>query len=333
MTIDASKLEQWADALQVAKNGLEWYRNEFPQAESARDDEAHTQIDEALRLLRGAIRRARGEHGINPQKIHLTSTSVGGSWLQICRGACNHIPDCKDKDLANRDDCIEELSPKPAGLSGWDIKRTSEGVIGVQSPGGVVWFVVEGEDETARREKIGAHFYQMLSDMLDACDGANPGVCGVSCNCAVQCGDTQAHAADVNAASAEDMKVYDGIAAGYHRSTASAIDPKKMRGTCGMATSQHEGRRRITLEFDMPEDAVEAHSALSDMGWSHRSIRSEQIPSGLGQDVDPEIVNQIAAKAGFGPAAAWPEFSSVMRRFFNIAFRMGAQSAAQGGGL
>ena len=333
MTIDASKLEGWADALQVAKNGLEWYRNEFPQAESARDDEAHTQIDEALRLLRGAIRRARGEHGINPQKIHLTSTSVGGSWLQICRGACNHIPDCKDKDLANRDDCIEELSPKPAGLSGWDIKRTSEGVIGVQSPGGVVWFVVEGEDETARREKIGAHFYQMLSDMLDACDGANPGVCGVSCNCAVQCGDTQAHAADVNAASAEDMKVYDGIAAGYHRSTASAIDPKKMRGTCGMATSQHEGRRRITLEFDMPEDAVEAHSALSDMGWSHRSIRSEQIPSGLGQDVDPEIVNQIAAKAGFGPAAAWPEFSSVMRRFFNIAFRMGAQSAAQGGGL
>lgn len=80
----------------------------------------------------------------------------------------------------------------------------------------------------------------------------------------------------VNAASADDMKVYDGIAAGYHRSTASAIDPSKMRGPCGMATSQHAGRRRITLEFDMPEDALEAHAALMEMGWSHRTIRGPE---------------------------------------------------------
>lgn len=136
----------------------------------------------------------------------------------------------------------------------------------------------------------------------------------------------------VSAASAEDMKVYDGIAAGYHRSTASAIDPNKMRGPCGMATSQHEGRRRITPEFDMPEDAVEAHSALLDMGWSHRSIRQDWPPLDPGQALDPEIVNQIAAKAGFGPAAAWPEFSGLMQRFFNIAFKMGVQSATSAPG-
>ena len=131
----------------------------------------------------------------------------------------------------------------------------------------------------------------------------------------------------VNAASAEDMKVYDSIAAGYHRSTASAIDPGKMRGPCGMATSQHEGRRRITLAFDMPEDAVEAHAALIEMGWSHRSI-SHGLPSvpPCGS-VDPEVVNQIAAQAGFGPAAAWPEFSGTMQRFFSIAFRMGVEVA------
>lgn len=227
MTIDASKLEGWASALQVAKNGLGWYRNEFPETYSTSDDKAHAQLDEALASMAEELEVARGEVMVN-------------------------------------------------GLT---------------------------EAETS----------------------ASASVAGLTCG--------KDHAADVAAASADDMKVYDGIAAGYHRSTASAIDPNKMRGPCGMATSQHEGRRRITLEFDMPEDAVEAHSALSDMGWSHRSIRSEQIPSGLGQDVDPEIVNQIAAQAGFGPAAAWPEFSGLMQRFFNIAFKMGVQSAAQGGGL
>lgn len=136
----------------------------------------------------------------------------------------------------------------------------------------------------------------------------------------------------VNAASAEDMKVYDSIAAGYHRSTAGAIEPSRMRGPCGMATSQHEGRRRITLEFDMPEDAVEAHSALSDMGWSHRSIRQDCPSLGPGQALDPEIVNKIADQAGFGPAAARPEFSGLMQLFFNIAFKMGVQSATSAPG-
>ena len=131
----------------------------------------------------------------------------------------------------------------------------------------------------------------------------------------------------VNAASAEDMKVYDSIAAGYHRSTAGAIDPSKMRGPCGMATSHHEGRRRITLEFDTPEDAVGAHSALIGMGWPQRSLRISDASFGSDRSISPEVVNQIAAQAGFGPAAAWPEFSGLMQRFFSIAFKMGVQDA------
>lgn len=228
MTIDASKLEQWADAMQVAKNGLRWYRNEFPETHSTSDDEAHAQLDAALASMAEELEVARGEVMVNG----LTEAETGAS-------------------------------ASVAGLT-----------------------------------------------------------CGKGCNCA-----------DVAAASADDMKVYDGIAAGYHRSTASAIDPKKMRAPCGMATSQHEGRRRITLEFDMPEDAVEAHAALMEMGWSHRSLYLSEIPSGAGHAISPEIVNRIAAQAGFGPAAAWPEFSGLMQRFFNIAFKMGVQSAAQGGGL
>lgn len=304
MTIDASKLEGWASALQVAKNGLGWYRNEFPETYSASDDKAHARLDEALASMAEELEVARGEVMVNGLTEAETSASASVAGLTL---------------------------KAPAG---WSISRSSDGeVITSASPDGVRWSVIKGEDMDARRMRIGAHFHQLLSDMLDAHRDVGPEVCGVSCSSPTHCGDTQAHASDVAAASADDMKVYDGIAAGYHRSTASAIDPKKMRGPCGMATSQHEGRRRITLEFDMPEDAVEAHSALSDMGWSHRSIRSEQIPSGLGQDVDPEIVNQIAAQAGFGPAAAWPEFSSLMQRFFNIAFKMGVQSATQGGGL
>lgn len=227
MTIDASKLEGWASALQVAKNGLWWYRNEFPETYSTSDDKAHAQLDEALASMAEELEVARGEVMVNGLTEAETSASAS-----------------------------------VAGLT-----------------------------------------------------------CGKGCNCA-----------DVAAASADDMKVYDGIAAGYHRSTASAIDPKKMRGPCGMATSRHEGRRRITPEFDMPEDAVEVHSALSGMGWSHRSIRQDWPPLGPGQVLDPEIVNQIAAQAGFGPAAAWPEFSGLMQRFFNIAFKMGVQSATSAPG-
>ena len=304
MTIDASKLEGWASAMQVAKNGLGWYRNEFPETYSTSDDKAHARLDEALASMAEELEVARGEVMVNGLTGAETSASASVAGLTL---------------------------KAPAG---WSISRSSDGeVITSASPDGVRWSVIKGEDMDARRMRIGAHFHQLLSDMLDPHRDVGPEVCGVSCSRPTNCGDTQAHAADVAAASADDMKVYDGIAAGYHRSTASAIDPKKMRGPCGMATSQHEGRRRITLEFDMPEDAVEAHSALSDMGWSHRSIRSEQIPSGLGQDVDPEIVNQIAAQAGFGPAAVWPEFSGLMQRFFNIAFKMGVQSAAQRGWL
>lgn len=280
MTIDASKLEQWADALQVAKNGLEWYRKEFPETESASDDEAHAQIDAAIESLNAELSAARGEVIANGL------TEAEASAYASVSGLALKVPD------------------------GWSIERLGNGdVITSVSPDGVCWYVLKDIDINERREKIGAHFYQLLSDMLDA------------------------RARDANAASAEDMKVYDSIAAGYHRSTASAIDPSKMRGPCGMATSQHAGRRRITLAFDMPEDAAEAHAALIEMGWSHRSIRQDWPPPGPGQALDPEIVNQIAAQAGFGPAAAWPEFSGLMQRFFNIAFKMGVQSAAQGGGL
>lgn len=223
MTIDASKLEGWADALQVAKNGLEWYRNEFPETYSTSDDEAHAQIDEALASMAEELEAARGEVMVNGLTEAETSASASVAGLTL---------------------------RAPAG---WSISRSSDGeVITSASPDGVRWSVIKGEDMDARRMRIGAHFYQLLSDMLDA------------------------SARDANAASAEDMKVYDSIAAGYHRSTASAIDPSKMRGPCGMATSQHEGRRRITLEFDMPEDAVEAHSALMGMGWSHRTIRGPE---------------------------------------------------------
>lgn len=280
VAIDASKLEQWADALWVAKNGLEWYLNEFPETYSPRDDDVHAQIDAAIESLGAELSAARGEVMANGMTEAETSASASVAGLAL------KVPD------------------------GWSIERSSGGfVIGAESPDGVRWHVAKGNDINARREKIGAHFYQLLSDMLDA------------------------SARDANAASAEDMKVYDSIAAGCHRSTAGAIDPSKMRGPCGMATSQHAGRRHITLEFDVPEDAVEAHSALSDMGWSHRSIRQDWPPLGPGQALDPEIVNRIAAQAGFGPAAAWPEFSGLMQRFFNIAFKMGVQSAAQGGGL
>lgn len=173
MTIDASKLEGWASAMQVAKNGLGWYRNEFPETYSTSDDKAHAQLDEALASMAEELKVARGEVMVN-------------------------------------------------GLTG---------------------------AETS----------------------ASASVAGLTCG--------KDHAADVASASADDMKVYDGIAAGYHR-----------------------------------------------------SIRQDWPPLGPGQALDPEIVNKIAAQAGFGPAAAWPEFSSVIRRFFNIAFRMGAQSATSAPG-
>ena len=274
MTIDASKLEQWADAMRVAKNGLEWYRKEFPDAYSPRDDEVHAQIDAAIESLNAELSAARGEVMANGMTEAETSASASVAGLAL------KVPD------------------------GWSIERSGNGdVITSVSPDGVRWYVFKDNDINERREKIGAHFYQLLSDMLDA------------------------RARDANAASAEDMKVYDSIAAGYHRSTAGAIDPGKMRGPCGMATSQHEGRRRITLAFDMPEDAVEAHAALIEMGWSHRNINHGLPSVAPGGSVDPEVVNQIAAQVGFGPAAAWPEFSGTMQRFFSIAFRMGVEVA------
>lgn len=274
MTIDASKLEQWAEALWVAKNGLEWYSNEFPETYSPRDDEVHAQIDAAIESLNAELSAAHGEVMVNGLTETETSASASVAGLTL------KVPD------------------------GWSIERSGNGdVITSVSPDGVRWYVLKDNDINERREKIGAHFYQLLSDMLDA------------------------RARDANAASAEDMKVYDSIAAGYRRSTAGAIDPGKMRGPCGMATSQHEGRRRITLEFDIPEDAVGAHSALIGMGWPQRSLRISDASFGSGRAISPEVVNQIAAQAGFGPAAAWPEFSGTMQRFFSIAFKMGVQDA------
>lgn len=81
MTIDASKLEGWASAMQVAKNGLGWYRNEFPEAYNASDYEAHAQLDEALASMAEELEVARGEVMVNGLNGAETSASASVAGL------------------------------------------------------------------------------------------------------------------------------------------------------------------------------------------------------------------------------------------------------------
>lgn len=46
------KIRVLREALEMARNGLAWYRDSFPQVESGCDDEAQAQIDAALEQTR-----------------------------------------------------------------------------------------------------------------------------------------------------------------------------------------------------------------------------------------------------------------------------------------
>lgn len=58
--LTAEAAQQIEEALDTAKNGLLWYRSEYPEAGSGADDEAQETVDEALAIIRAA--RAQ-EHG------------------------------------------------------------------------------------------------------------------------------------------------------------------------------------------------------------------------------------------------------------------------------
>ena len=57
-------LLELVDALEAAKNGLEWYRDAMPEADSGADDEAMQQIDAALDRARAITRQQKDAAGV-----------------------------------------------------------------------------------------------------------------------------------------------------------------------------------------------------------------------------------------------------------------------------
>ena len=58
-------------ALQMANNGLEWYRDACPGLVNGSDDEANEQIDRALNMLVAALTSPPGAQDKDKQ-VHLT---------------------------------------------------------------------------------------------------------------------------------------------------------------------------------------------------------------------------------------------------------------------
>ena len=55
MNITRAEVQQVLDAMETASNGLEWYRDAFPEVVNGSDDEANSQIEAAISLLQSKL--------------------------------------------------------------------------------------------------------------------------------------------------------------------------------------------------------------------------------------------------------------------------------------